>query len=77
MTREDVSHYTTGNVETIDYITDKLGPTGSLMFILGNILKYSSRALHKGQLRSDLIKIRNYAILAIELIDKHDLDKKE
>jgi hypothetical protein len=77
VTREDVAHYTTGNVETIDYITDKLGPMGSLMFILGNILKYASRALHKGQLRSDLIKIRNYAILAIELIDKHGLDKKE
>jgi hypothetical protein len=75
--RDNVSHYTVGNVETIDYIKDKLGATGALMYILGNILKYASRALHKGQLRSDLIKIKNYAIMAVEIIDDHpELEKK-
>ena len=75
--RENVTHYTTGGIETIDYMTAKLGPTGSLAYILGNLIKYASRAPHKGQLRSDMVKIRNYAVLAIELIDKHNLDTKE
>lgn len=75
--RDDVAHYTTGGIETIDYLTAKLGPMGSLAYIVGNIIKYGSRAIHKGQLRSDMVKIRNYAILGIELIDQYNLDNKE
>lgn len=62
----DVPHYTVGEVETIDYIYDKLGADGGLEYVLGNILKYASRAKYKGQLRSDLTKIGNYAELALE-----------
>lgn len=62
----DVPHYTVGDIETIDYIYDKLGADGGLQYVLGNILKYASRAEHKGQLRSDLIKIGHYAELALE-----------
>lgn len=75
--RDNVSHYTTGKVETIDYITDKLGANGSLLFVLGNIIKYASRAMHKGQLRSDLEKIRNYATIALEILDEHETTTKE
>lgn len=75
--RDNVAHYTTGKVETIDYITDKLGPDGSIFFVLGNIIKYASRAMHKGQLRSDLEKIRNYATIALEILDEHETTTKE
>lgn len=74
--REQVAHYMVGNIETIDYIVEKLSPLGGLAYILGNIIKYASRATHKGQLRSDLVKIRNYATIAIELIDKHGLENE-
>ena len=71
--REDVPHYSVGQVETIDYIYDKLGWQGGLAFVLANIIKYASRALHKGQLRSDLEKIRNYATIALEKLDEEEL----
>lgn len=70
-TREVVAHYTVGEIECIDYLADKLGYEGVMDFMLGNILKYGSRAKHKGQYRSDLVKIRNYASMAIEKYDKH------
>lgn len=69
--RDVVSHYTTGDIETIDFIFDKLGYEGGLEYILGNLIKYSSRANHKGQRRSDIVKIRNYATIALEHMDKH------
>jgi len=69
--RDNVSHYTVGEIETIDFIFDKLGYEGGLEYILGNLIKYSSRANHKGQRRSDIVKIRNYATIALEHMDKH------
>lgn len=67
--RDDVSHYTTGEIETIDFIADKFD---GIEFCLANIVKYASRAKHKGQLRSDLDKIRNYAVIATELLDRQE-----
>ena len=64
--RKPVEHYAQGEIETIDYIYDTLGGEGGLDYVLGNILKYASRARYKGQLRSDLEKIKNYAELALE-----------
>ena len=69
--RDDVAHYTTGEIETIDFIFDKLGYEGGLAYILGNLIKYSSRANHKGQRRSDLVKIRNYSTIALQFMDKY------
>lgn len=71
--RKPVEHYAQGEIETIDYIYDTLGEEGGLDYVLGNILKYASRARYKGQLRSDLEKIKNYAELALEKLGS-DLD---
>ena len=68
--REVVAHYTTGEIETIDFIFDKLGFEGGMAYIIGNLMKYPSRANHKGCRRADIIKLRNYAIIAIEKMDK-------
>ena len=67
--RDHVAHYTVGEIETIDFIADKFD---GIEYCLGNIVKYASRAKHKGQLRSDLDKIRNYAAIALELLDKQE-----
>lgn len=69
--RDVVAHYTTGEIETIDFIFDKLGYEGGLASVLANIIKYGSRANHKGQRRSDIEKIRNYATIALQQMDKH------
>lgn len=66
MKRDNVSHYTVGEIECIDYIFDKLGYEGGMAYILGNLIKYSSRANHKGQRKSDVNKIRNYATIGLE-----------
>lgn len=42
------SHYTQGEIETIDYIQDKLTDTEFRGYCKGNILKYLSREQHKG-----------------------------
>lgn len=41
------AHYA-GQIETIDFIKDKLGPAGYRGYCLGNALKYISRAGKKG-----------------------------
>lgn len=69
--RDVVAHYTVGEIETIDFIFDKLGYEGGLAAVLANIIKYGSRANHKGQRRSDIEKIRNYATIALEHMDRH------
>lgn len=72
--RKHVEHYTQGNEETIDGIFGMFGFEGGMCYILGNIRKYGDRALFKGQLRSDLEKISNYAIIAIEKLDEHEAE---
>lgn len=48
-------HYTTGNIEVIDFIEDK-----QLGYHLGNVVKYISRAEHKGTKIQDLKKAQWY-----------------
>ena len=59
MKNEDIinnpSHYVTGGIETIDFIEAKV-----LGFNLGNVVKYISRADHKGKRIEDLEKARFY-----------------
>ena len=69
--RDNVAHYTVGEIECIDYIFDKLGYEGGMAYILGNQIKYSSRANHKGQRRSDMTKIVNYGKIALEKMDQN------
>ena len=45
------SHYTFGKIEVIDYIEEK-----QLGYHLGNVVKYVSRAEHKGKKLEDLKK---------------------
>jgi len=59
------AHYTTGGIEAIDYIRAKLGPQGFRAYCLGNVLKYVSRADHKGG-DEDLHKAAVYLGWAID-----------
>ena len=62
------THYTSGGVETIDYIEAKLGVDGAYAFCLGNVLKYVSRAGKKdiGKEAEDLEKAGWYLKRAID-----------
>ena len=66
LSRAHVGHYADSEIETIDFIYDKLGTDGGHDYVLGNIMKYASRAKHKGQFASDIEKIRNYAVIMQE-----------
>jgi hypothetical protein len=54
-------HYKTGGVETIDFIEAK-----GLSYHLGNVVKYITRAEHKGNRKEDLLKAQWYLNRAIE-----------
>jgi len=41
------SHYTTGKIECIDYIRDKLTDEEFRGYIKGNVIKYLTREKHK------------------------------
>lgn len=58
-------HYTSGNVEVINYIKDKLTAEEYSGYCLGNVIKYVSRWRHKGGLE-DLEKAAVYLGWAIE-----------
>ena len=49
------THYKTGGIETIDFIEAK-----GLNYRLGNVVKYITRADHKGERKENLLKARWY-----------------
>lgn len=53
-------HYTKGGIETLDYIKAKLSHKEYVGYLIGNILKYISRASSKGNLLQDLQKAQFY-----------------
>jgi hypothetical protein len=55
------AHYKTGGIETIDFIEAK-----KLNYNLGNVVKYVTRADHKGNRKEDLQKARWYLYREIE-----------
>lgn len=61
-------HYTTGNIEVIDYIEDK-----ELGYHLGNVVKYISRAEHKGKPLEDLKKAQWYLNRYIERLESEEV----
>lgn len=61
------SHYTQGDIEVIDYIEDK-----KLGYLLGNVVKYVSRAGHKDDAIKDLKKSRWYLNREIAKREEHD-----
>ena len=62
------NHYTTGKIEVIDYIEDKLA--NPIDFYVGNVIKYTSRYNHKGRPLEDLQKARWYLGRAIEYLER-------
>lgn len=64
-------HYTTGQIETIDYIVDVLGDYESISYCHGNILKYlGTRLWNKGNPLENAKKAQWYLNLMIEKIEK-------
>jgi hypothetical protein len=59
------NHYTTGGIETIDFIEAK-----KLGYNLGNVVKYVSRADYKGRLIEDLRKAEWYLKREIANMEK-------
>lgn len=62
-------HYTTGKIETIEYIEDKLSPEQLEGYFAGNIIKYLSRYKHKNGVE-DLKKARWYLDRLIKNLEK-------
>jgi hypothetical protein len=58
-------HYKTGGIETIDFIEAK-----SLGYHLGNVVKYVTRADHKGNRLEDLKKAQWYLNRAVASLEK-------
>ena len=58
-------HYTKGGIETIDFIEAK-----ELGYNLGNVVKYITRADHKGDKHEDLCKARWYLNREISKLSK-------
>ena len=65
------SHYTYGDIETIDYIRDKLTDHEFVGYCIGNVIKYISRHRHKGG-KEDLQKALVYLKWAIDNYDSTD-----
>jgi hypothetical protein len=63
---ESPDHYTAGGIETIDYMRAKMSHEGFCGFLLGNVLKYVSRAGHKKNELEDLKKAQWYLNKLIE-----------
>ena len=59
-------HYKVGGIETIDFIEAK-----GLDYCLGNVVKYITRAEHKGNKKEDLLKAQWYLTRAISKISKN------
>jgi hypothetical protein len=57
------------SIHVIESVTDE-DENGFLNYCVGNILKYAMRCKKKGQLLSDLNKIKVYCDFAIEKIEK-------
>lgn len=53
------SHYTFGEIEVIEYIKDKLTQEEFEGYVVGNVIKYTSRWKHKGGIE-DLKKAEKY-----------------
>lgn len=62
------SHYTTGGIETIDFIQAKLGKEGFIAYCIGNVMKYITRYQHKNGIE-DLKKAMVYLGWAVETME--------
>lgn len=69
------NHYTTGDIEVIKYIQDKLNCTEYTGYCIGNVMKYISRWRHKGGVE-DLEKAKVYLQWGIDAANK-EINKEE
>ena len=69
------NHYTTGEIEVIKYIQDKLGCEEFTGYCIGNVMKYISRWRHKDG-KQDLEKAKVYLQWAIESANRELEGKK-
>ena len=63
-------HYDAGGIETLDYIRAKLTPEQYKGYLLGNLLKYTSRANFKESFSRDIEKAARYAQWLNELQER-------
>jgi hypothetical protein len=62
-------HYTAGGIECIDYLKAKMTPEEYCGFLKGNVIKYMSRANHKGSGEEDIRKAKWYQDKLVEFFD--------
>ena len=68
-------HYNNGDIETIDYIVDVLGPMGAVNYCHGNVLKYTgSRLFNKDKPVQDARKAIWYLNKMVELLEEDERD---
>ena len=73
MRRDDKSnYYDAGNIETLDIIKAKLTPEQFEGYLLGNVLKYSCRLMHKGTPERDAEKAAYYSRWLHEAINERN-----
>ncbi len=65
------SHYTSGGIETIDFIRAKLSADGFEGYLTGNIIKYLTRYNHKNGIE-DLKKAEFYLKMLIGVKEEQD-----
>ena len=63
------SHYTQGGIETIDYIEAKLTPEEFKGYLKGNIIKYTSRAGLKDEVKQEFAKAQWYIKKLIDSLE--------
>lgn len=66
-------HYTFSEIETINYIKDKLTNEEFIGYCIGNVMKYTSRYRLKGG-KEDLLKASVYLGWAIDAYEKEEDD---
>ena len=65
-------HYTRGGIETIDFIKAKLGTKQYEGYLMGNIIKYLSRANYKGDKLQDVCKAKQYIDYLIDTLSPQE-----
>lgn len=61
------NYYDEGGIETIHILKAKLTDEQLEGFLLGNLIKYSTRANFKGQFNRDVEKVHIYSAMLMEL----------
>lgn len=69
---EKSNYYDVGGISTMDVIKAKLSKEQFAGFLLGNIIKYSSRLNHKGCADRDSEKLAVYSRLLTDLLTKKE-----